>query len=92
MVGQLKIVQCLVNELDADVNITTFRGQTPLMAAAQINSQAIIKHLVHKGAHVRAISTHGTAITLLGCARATAAQIAYLEVRECCDGGGRKRC
>jgi hypothetical protein len=68
-----------------------------LMVAANVNHQAIIKHLVHKGARVRATSLTGTAITLLECAGATAAEVAYLEVRECCanpgcDGGGRKRC
>jgi hypothetical protein len=68
-----------------------------LMVAAKVNNQTIIKHLVHKGARVRAISRTGTAITLLECAGATAANIAYLEVRECCanpgcDDGGRKRC
>jgi hypothetical protein len=68
-----------------------------LMVAANVNHQAIIKHLVHKGARVRATSMIGTAITLLECAGATAAEVAYLEIRECCanpgcDGGGRKRC
>jgi hypothetical protein len=95
--GNLDTVGCLVHELAIDVNITTFDGYTPLMFAAQYNSQAIIKHLVHKGACVRAISMQGTAITQLECARSTAAQIAYLEVRECCanpgcDGSRRKRC
>jgi hypothetical protein len=69
-----------------------------LMMAAIRKNEAIIKHLVHKGAQVRAMSMIGhTAIAFLKEAEATAAQIAYLEVRECCansgcDGGGRKRC
>jgi hypothetical protein len=68
------------------------------MFAADANDQPLLKHLVHKGAHVRAVSARGkTAITILAAAGATAAQITYLEVRECCanpgcDGGGRKRC
>jgi hypothetical protein len=95
--GRLDMVRCLVNELDADINITTFGGYTSLMVAAETNNQAITKHLVHKGARVRAISLTGMAITLLECAGATAAEIAYLGIRECCanpgcDGGGRKRC
>jgi hypothetical protein len=66
--------------------------------AARANNQITIKHLVHKDAHVRTVSTNGkTAIKMLEIAGATAAQIAYLEVRECCanpgcDGVERKRC
>jgi ankyrin repeat protein len=95
---QLDVVRCLVCELGADVNIGMHDGFTSLMLAASRNNQVLIKHLVHKGAHVRTISTAGhTAVTELKTAGATAAQIAYLEVRECCanpgcDGGGRKRC
>jgi hypothetical protein len=68
------------------------------MLAALPNHEALIKHLIHKGAQVRAVSAAGhTAITALAAGGATAAQIAYLEVRECCanpgcGGGGRKRC
>jgi hypothetical protein len=67
------------------------------MLAAHGNNQPLLKHLVHKGAHVRTVSTAGhTAVTMLATAGATAAQIAYLDVQECCanpgcDGGGRKR-
>jgi ankyrin repeat protein len=103
--GNLDIVQFLINELGADVNQEVYDGCTPpmhdgytaLMCAARVNNQALIKHLVHKCARVRAVSTRGeTVIRELEFAGATAAQIAYLEVRECCanlgcDGGGRKR-
>jgi ankyrin repeat protein len=96
--GHMDIVRCLLSEFGADVNQSKHDGATPLMVAANRNDQALMKHLVHKGAHVRAVATSGeTAITVLKAAEATAAQIAYLEVRECCatpgcDGGGRKRC
>jgi ankyrin repeat protein len=96
--GRIDEVRCLVCKLGADVNQAKHDGFTPLMIAAAWNNQALIKHLVHKGAHVRMESTAGrTAVTVLKAAGATAAQIAYLEVRECCanpgcDGGGRKRC
>jgi hypothetical protein len=92
------MVRFLVTELYADVNQAKHDGYTALMCAARANDQALIKHLVHKGARVRAVSVSGeTAITELNAAEATAAQIAYLEMRECCanpgcDGGGRKRC
>jgi hypothetical protein len=94
--GCLPMVRCLI-ELGADVKQASERGFTPLMAAAQFNDQALIKHLVHKGAVVRAVLEGFSAITLIRKAGATAAQIAYLEVRECCanpgcDGGGFKRC
>jgi predicted transcriptional regulator len=85
-------------ELGADINQADRYGQTPLIVAANTNNQPLIKHLVHKGAFVRAVSATGDkAITMLTAAGATAVQIAYLEVRECCanpgcDGGGRKRC
>jgi hypothetical protein len=85
-------------DLGADINQAANDGRTPLMVAAQVNNQALIKHLVHKGALVRAISKAGhKAIALLKISGATTAQITYLEVRECCanpgcDGGGRKRC
>jgi ankyrin repeat protein len=88
------VVRCLVSEHDADVNQARHNGFTPLMMAVKKNNQV----LVHKGANVRAVSRSGkTAITCLKQAGATAAQITYLEVRECCanpgcDGGGRKRC
>jgi hypothetical protein len=57
----------------------------------------MIKHLVHKGTCVGVESTDGTAATILEEGGGTAAEIAYLEVREhCanpgCDGGGVKRC
>jgi hypothetical protein len=70
----------------------------PLLLAAHANNQPLLKYLVHKGAQVRAVSTRSnTATKMLAAAGATAAQIAYLEMRECCanlgcDGGGRKRC
>jgi hypothetical protein len=96
--GNPDMVRFLVKELGADVKQAKHDRVTPLMIAANRSEQALIKHLVHKGAHVRAVSKNGeTAITYLKAAGATAAQIAYLEVRECCanpgcDGGGRKRC
>jgi ankyrin repeat protein len=100
--GDLSMVRVLDKELGADVNQAKKDGIrdgiTPLMVAAARNNQALIKHLIHKGAHVQPTSTFGeTAITFLKAAGATAAQIAYLEVRECCanpgcDGGGKKRC
>jgi ankyrin repeat protein len=96
--SHMDIVRCLVTDFGADVNQARQDGATPLMMAAIRKNQALIKHLVHKGAHVRAVATDGTtAITYLKMIGATAAQIAYLEVRECCanpgcDGGGRKRC
>jgi ankyrin repeat protein len=95
---QLDMVRFLVKEVGADINQAKHDGYTTLMCAARANDQALIKHLAHKGAHVRAVSASGeTAITELKEAGATAAQIAYLEVRECCanpgcDGGGMKRC
>jgi ankyrin repeat protein len=96
--GNLKMVRCLIMELGADINQADRYGQTPLMLAANTNNQPLLKHLVHKGAHVRAASMTGkTATTMLAAAGATVAQVAYLQVRECCanpgcDGGGRKRC
>jgi ankyrin repeat protein len=96
--GHVDMVRYLICELGADVNQAMHEGTTPLMRAAHENNQITIKHLVHKGAHVQAMNSNGeTAITCLKAAGATAAQIAYLEVRECCanpgcDGGGRKRC
>jgi ankyrin repeat protein len=96
--GNLDIVRYLIMELGADINQAANEGRTPLMVAAQVNNQALLKHLIHKGALVRAVSkAEHKAITLLKSSGATTAQIAYLEVRECCanpgcDGGGRKRC
>jgi ankyrin repeat protein len=95
--GHLEILR-LSEDFGAGVNRERHNGFTPLMTAAQTNNQPLIKHLVHQGAHVRAVSKSGsTVITELKAAGATAAQIVYLEVRECCanpgcDGGGRKRC
>jgi ankyrin repeat protein len=94
----LDIVRCLTTEFGADVNLANEDGITALMAAAVHNNQDLIKHLVHKGANVRAVSRNGnTATMFLQKVKATAAQIAYLKVREYCanpgcDGGGRKRC
>jgi hypothetical protein len=91
--GNLDMVQYLIVELGADND-----GRTPLMVAAHANNQPLLKHLIHKGALVRAVSVSGeTAIMMLAAARATAAQIAYLKVRDSCanpgcDGGGRMRC
>jgi hypothetical protein len=85
-------------EFGANINQTTNDGRKPLMLAAHANNQPLLKHLIHKGALVRAVSVTGeTPITMLTAAGATAAQIAYLEVRDCCanpgcDGGGRKCC
>jgi ankyrin repeat protein len=96
--GNYDMVRYLVMELRADINQAANDGQTPLMLAAHGNNQPLLKHLVHKGAHVRTVSTAGqTAVTMLATAGATAAQIAYLDVRERranpgCEGGGRKRC
>jgi ankyrin repeat protein len=95
--GNIDVVRFLVKELGADVNLAKKGGYTPLMAAAHCTDQPIIKHLVHNGAHVRAVSTHGTAAEILRKAGGSSAQIAYLNVRECCanpgcEGGGRKRC
>jgi ankyrin repeat protein len=96
--GNLDMVRCLIMELGADIDQADNDGRTPLMVAAHANNQPLLKHLIHKGALVRAVSTTGeTAITMLTAAGATAAQITYLEVRESCanpgcDGGGRKRC
>jgi hypothetical protein len=98
-VGNLDIVRCMTTELGADINHARHDGFTPLMVAATRNDQALMKHVVHKGAHVGMASMAGhTATTELKGAGATTAQIAYLEVRECCaanpgcNGGGRKRC
>jgi hypothetical protein len=96
--GNLDVVRCLVSDLGADVNQAKNDGETPLMRAARMNNQALIRHLVHKGAHVRAVTKSGhTAVSHLKKIGATTEHIAYLEVRECCaspgcDGGGRKRC
>jgi hypothetical protein len=101
--GNLDMVRCLVKKLGADVNKAMHNGTTPLMAATQnVDSLArisIIKSLVHQGAVVGAESAvGGTALTMLAAAvGASAAEIAYLKVRECCTnpgckGGGRKRC
>jgi hypothetical protein len=68
------------------------------MMATIRNNEVLIKHLIHKGAQVRAMSNVGhTAIAFLKSHETTAEQIAYLEVREFCanpgcDDGGRKRC
>jgi ankyrin repeat protein len=59
--GNVDTVRLLVKVLGAEVNITKEGGFTPLMAAARNNNQPMIKHLVHKGALVRAVSTTGTA-------------------------------
>jgi ankyrin repeat protein len=93
--GDLIPVSCLVKELGADVNLALESGV--LMSAARNNDQALIKHLVHNGAFVRAESEIGTAVELFDKAGATAEEIAYLTVRECCanpgcGGGGVKRC
>jgi hypothetical protein len=91
--GNLDIVRCLIIEFSADVNKATgHEGLTPLMCGSYVNNHPLIKHLVRKVAHVSAVMTK-----MLAAAGANAAQIAYLEVRECCanpgcDGGGRKRC
>jgi ankyrin repeat protein len=96
--GHVDVVRCMVSELSANVNQAMHNGYTPLMSTARVNNQALIKHLVHKGADLRAVSKiGGTAIIRLKASGATAEQIAYLKVRECCanpgcDGGGRKRC
>jgi hypothetical protein len=97
--GGIEGKQFLVRDLGADVNRSNDEGMTPLMVAAWSNKTAIIKHLVHNGAFVRAVTVAGdTAITILRAAHGVSAeQIAHLEVRECCgnpgcDGGGVKRC
>jgi ankyrin repeat protein len=92
------MIRYLVKKLGADVNRSNLYGVVPLMAAAQNKDTVLIKHLVHKGAFVRAVSKNGAmAITMLKAAGASAEQIAYLEVRACCanqgcGGGGVKRC
>jgi hypothetical protein len=99
--GNLDMVHCLIKELGADANKAMDGRTTPLMTAALNGNIAtrtsIIKSLVHPGALVRVVSTLGAAVTLLKKAGATAAEVAYLEVRECCanpgcENGGRKRC
>jgi ankyrin repeat protein len=96
--GNYGMVRYLVMELRADINLAANDGQTPLMLAAHANNQPLLKHLIHKGAHVRTVSTAGlTAVTMLTAAGGNSAQIAYLEVRECCanpgcKNGGSKLC
>jgi ankyrin repeat protein len=97
--SHIDMVRCLITEFGADVDQAQENGITPLMSAVAFNNQDLIKHLVHKGANVRAATKDGdtAAMLLREVATATAAQIMYLEVRECCanpgcDGGGRKRC
>jgi ribosomal protein S20 len=96
--SHVDMVRCLVKKLGAEVNRSNNEGETPLMVAARKNDTVLMKHLVHNGAFVRAVSRKcSTAITLLLAARASAKQIAYLEVRaHCanpgCGGGGVKRC
>jgi ankyrin repeat protein len=96
--GNLDMVRFLVKELRADINQTGHDGFTALMCTTFGYDQALIKHLVHKGANVRAVSKAGSkAITVLTKSGSTTAQITYLKVREYCanpgcDGGGRKRC
>jgi hypothetical protein len=93
-----ELARFLVKECGANVNQADERGITPLMVAARNNNQAIIKHLVHEGAQVWAVSQDGTAAARLQAIGASAAEIAYLEVRECCANpdcnglGGVKRC
>lgn len=96
--GRLEMARCLVKEHGAENGQLTEGGYSPLMLAAQNNNQVLIKHLVHKGARVGTESVGGTALAMLRDSGATAAQIAYPEVRECCanpacvGGGGAKRC
>jgi hypothetical protein len=94
----LPVVRCLIKEFEANVNLTMADGQTALIMSARFKHEVIIKHLVHRGALVRAISANGhTAATMLRAEGGTPAQIAYLDVRmDCsnpgCGGGGFKRC
>jgi ankyrin repeat protein len=95
--GFYDITRYLIMELDADINQANNAGVTPLMFAAQMNNQAILMHLVHKGACIKTVSTAGTAAEMLKAAGGSAAEVAYLKVRECCsnpgcNGGGAKRC
>jgi ankyrin repeat protein len=104
LAGDIALVQCLVGELDADVNLELEIGAgTPLMIAAINKHPKIVKYLIKQGANTQATCTHGipghycTAVNMSRNLGGPAEQTAYLEAKtHCsnpgCDGAGRKKC
>lgn len=57
--GHLRILKLLI-ERGADVNVTDWHGNTPLINAAYFGHMDVVKALLEKGANVNTISKEGT--------------------------------
>jgi hypothetical protein len=60
----LETVQCLVQELGADVN-QTYHGDAPLIIAAGISNLAMVRCLIQLGAKVGAVNSYGNTALLV---------------------------
>ena len=63
-VGSLETVKLLL-EKGADVNAADNTGMTPVIAAANVNDEAVVKLLIEKGANVNTRATAGPSVTAL---------------------------
>jgi ankyrin repeat protein len=54
-----ELVQYLVQECGADVDVTTSQGETPLYRASYSNCYLVVQYLLEKGANVHATNHTG---------------------------------
>jgi hypothetical protein len=92
------MVQCLVKELGADINLATQNGSTALMMAAEKMHYKIVRFLLKHGASPQASHPEcGTAADISKFSGAPGEQTAYLQARtHCanpdCTNAGLKKC
>jgi ankyrin repeat protein len=55
----LRVLQCLVRKLGADVDQAMLHGRTPLFTAARVGRLAVVRCLIELGANVGAVDDQG---------------------------------
>jgi hypothetical protein len=95
--GHLDVLQCLVEEFGADVNLAAHDGRTALMMASYGRHEKLVKWLLKHGADAQATTARGTAVDASKDGGAPIASTEYLEAKaHCsnpgCSGAGLKKC
>jgi hypothetical protein len=96
--GHLDVVRCLVEELEADVNLSRNDGATVLMVAAHEKHHRMVAYLMRHGADLQASAPRcGIAADVSKRYGAPPEQTTYIEAKTHCShpgcaGAGIKKC